>query len=66
MLAKLIKEKRPQALYTTTFRDADKLDIGHRQRLLELGFIPWNETVEVNYPTEKMRLSLRVMNEIHL
>lgn len=66
LLAKLIKEKRPQALYTTTFRDADKLDIGHRQRLLELGFIPWNETVEVNYPTEKMRLSLRVMNEIHL
>ncbi|MEO1770657.1 helix-turn-helix transcriptional regulator [Candidatus Enterococcus ferrettii] len=41
-------------LSTTTFRAKDKLDIGERQRLLNVGFTPHKELIEVGYPTELM------------
>ncbi|SES95018.1 AraC-type DNA-binding protein [Enterococcus malodoratus] len=56
LLTYLINKRRPQALYTTTFRESDKLDIGHRQRLLNVGFLPVKQIVEVEYPTESMFL----------
>ena len=62
LIMKLVYEKRPKALYTTTFRSLDKLDIGHRQRLLNVGFVPSEEIIEVNYPTEKMILSFSASN----
>ncbi|MGM0113181.1 helix-turn-helix transcriptional regulator [Enterococcus sp. DIV0187] len=58
LLTSVISEKRPQLLYTTTFRESDKLDIGYRQRLLNLGFLPSQKIVEINYPTEKMILTV--------
>lgn len=58
LITSVIRDKRPRLLYTTTFRESDKLDIGHRQRLLNLGFLPSQKIVEVNYPTEKMILTV--------
>lgn len=58
LLAKLIDEKNPQVLHTTTFRPSDKLDIGYRQRLLTIGFLPTQKLIESRYPTEKMVLSV--------
>lgn len=59
LLTTLVCEKAPRALSTTTFREADKLDIGHRQRLLNVGFVPNEQIMEVNYPTERLVLSLK-------
>lgn len=58
LITSVISDKRPRLLYTTTFRESDRLDIGHRQRLLNLGFLPSQKIVEVNYPTEKMILTV--------
>lgn len=54
LINRLLKDKQLGMLYTTTFRAADKLDIGHRQRLIKVGFIPIEEIIEINYPTEKL------------
>ncbi|MDU5333021.1 AraC family transcriptional regulator [Enterococcus sp.] len=59
LLTTLVREKAPRFLSTTTFRVADKLDIGHRQRLLNVGFVPNEQIMEVNYPTERLVLSLK-------
>lgn len=59
LLTTLVREKAPRSLSTTTFRAADKLDIGHRQRLLNVGFVPNEQIMEVNYPTERLVLSLK-------
>ena len=59
LLTTLVREKAPRSLSTTTFREADKLDIGHRQRLLNVGFVPNEQIMEVNYPTERLVLSLK-------
>lgn len=59
LITNLVREKAPRTLYTTTFRNADKLDIGHRQRLLNVGFQPNEQIMEVNYPTEKLVLLLK-------
>ncbi|MBO0451967.1 helix-turn-helix transcriptional regulator [Candidatus Enterococcus murrayae] len=62
LLMKLILDKHPRMLRTTTFRAFDKLDIGHRKRLLKLGFVSSDETFDFNYPTEKMILPLTGIN----
>lgn len=54
LITNLVRERAPRTLYTTTFREFDKLDIGHRQRLLNVGFVPNKQIMEVNYPTEEM------------
>lgn len=59
LITNLVRERAPRTLYTTTFRELDKLDIGHRQRLLNVGFVPNEQIMEVNYPTERLVLSLK-------
>lgn len=58
LIARLVHDKQPHILVTTTFRTSDKLDIGYRQRLLALGFHPAEQLIEENYPTEKLVLKI--------
>lgn len=48
----------PGKVFTTSFREEDKIDIGHRRRLLRLGFHPRQELVEFGYPTQMMELEV--------
>ncbi|MGM0240895.1 hypothetical protein [Enterococcus sp. AZ103] len=45
-------------LSITSFREKDKLDIGRRERLLRLNFIPTKKSVNFSYPTEDFLLKL--------
>ncbi|MBV7392246.1 AraC family transcriptional regulator [Enterococcus sp. ALS3] len=45
-------------LSTTSFREKDKLDIGRRERLLRLNFIPTKKSINFSYPTEDFLLKL--------
>lgn len=58
LILKLLHEKRPARLHTTTFRASDKLDIGYRQRLISIGFNPKKLIMESNYPTQEMELRI--------
>ena len=42
---------------TTTFREGDRADTGHRKALLSLGFTEAERLTEFGYPTQKMILS---------
>ncbi|MGM0212820.1 helix-turn-helix transcriptional regulator [Enterococcus sp. AZ109] len=54
LLERLLNTKKLDQVTTTTFRSKDKLDIGHRQRLIDLGFQPEIQLIEFGYPTEQM------------
>ena len=54
LLAKLLETKKLEQVTTTTFRSKDKLDIGQRQRLIDLHFKPEIQLIEFGYPTERM------------
>ena len=44
-------------IITTTFREGDRADTGHRQALLSLGFTEAERLTEFGYPTQKLILS---------
>ena len=42
-----------QEISTTTFRVNDKADLGHRKRLIQLGFVEKERLTEFGYPTQR-------------
>ena len=53
-----------QEIYTTTFREGDKADIGHRDLLKQLGFAERELLMEFGYPTQRFVLPLKYMEDI--
>ena len=45
-----------QEISTTTFREQDKADTGHRDMLLQLGFAEKELLTEFGYPTQRFVL----------
>ncbi|HCC34686.1 MAG TPA: AraC family transcriptional regulator [Ruminococcaceae bacterium] len=52
-----------QEITTTTFREGDKADIGHRKQLKALGFAEAELMMEFGYPTQKFILPREANNE---
>lgn len=48
---------------TTTYREGDKADTGHRETLTELGFAEAELLIEFGYPTQKF---ISPKGEIHI
>ena len=53
-----------QEIYTTTFREGDKADIGHRDLLKQLGFAERELLMEFGYPTQRFVLPPKYMEDI--
>lgn len=53
-----------QEICTTTFREGDKADIGHRDLLKQLGFAERELLVEFGYPTQRFVLPSKTMEDI--
>ena len=57
-LDKLMEEILPgQEICTTTYREGDRADNGHRKALMKLGFAEKELLFEFGYPTQKFVLS---------
>lgn len=63
-LDKLMRELLPgkEIISTTTYREGDKADTGHREALTQLGFAEAELLIEFGYPTQKFILP---KEEIH-
>lgn len=48
---------------TTTYREGDKADTGHRRQVIELGFAEAELLTEIGYPTQRFILSREDINE---
>lgn len=53
-----------QEISTTTFRERDKADTGHRDMLLQLGFAEKELLTEFGYPTQRFVLPLKKQEDI--
>ena len=53
-----------QEICTTTFREGDKADIGHRDLLKQLGFAERELLMEFGYPTQRFVLPPKYMEDI--
>lgn len=63
-LEKLMEEiEIGKEISTTTFRDGDKADTGHRELLKKLGFVERELLIEFGYPTQKFILQQGVQHD---
>ena len=53
-----------QEICTTTFREGDKADTGHRDLLKQLGFAERELLMEFGYPTQRFVLPPKYMEDI--
>lgn len=53
-----------QEIYTTTYREEDKADTGHRDMLLQLGFAERELLLEFGYPTQRFVLPPKKQEDI--
>ncbi len=53
-----------QEISTTTFREQDKADTGHRDMLLQLGFAEKELLTEFGYPTQRFVLPPKKQEDI--
>ena len=53
-----------QEISTTTFREQDKADTGHRDMLLQLGFAEKEMLTEFGYPTQRFVLPPKKQEDI--
>ena len=52
-----------QEIYTTTYREEDKADTGHRDMLLQLGFAERELLLEFGYPTQRFVLPPKIQED---
>ena len=55
-----------QEISTTTFRVNDKADLGHRKRLIQLGFVEKERLTEFGYPTQRFVFTPPKKEEGHI